>query len=142
MKITGHVQVEHYSPDGELLAVRESRNLIVNEGLNLATQLLAGNNYALNTIYLSEEQTAPDAGDTWANSGPAIGDLGAVTVSGNAVIVDATMGPYGAPQPTYYSLLLGHYDPVPHLLFARAYVGAINLQANDSLRVVWTVTIT
>ena len=40
MNITGRVQVKHYGPDGELLAVREYRNLIVNEGLNFAARLL------------------------------------------------------------------------------------------------------
>lgn len=141
MNITGRVQVKHYGPDGELLAVREYRNLIVNEGLNLAARLLDGEALPLNAIFLSEKQTAPNPGDTWANANPGIGGEGTATVSDNEITVEADLGPYSAPQPTYYSLLLAYYGPSVQTLFARVYIGPTNMGGDDSLHVTWTVTV-
>ena len=142
MNITGRVQVKHYGPDGELLAVREYHNLIVDEGLNLAARSLNGETLPLNAIFLSEKQTAPAPGDTWANSAPAIGEGGTATSVDNEITVEVDFGRYGAPQPTYYSLLLACYEPSVQTLFARVYIGPTNLGGDDSLHVTWIVTIT
>lgn len=141
MKLTGHLNLVHRNPGGEVIAAWEVDNLIVNEGLAyIANGLVSGSFYA-NNIGVAKNAGAvvpTETGDDIID-----GLYGVITsqsrVGTTARYVATIDGPYVGD--TYYSAVLVDEDIYPALI-SRALIGATHLDYGDTLEITWSITVT
>ena len=143
--ITGHMRLELRGPDGELKAVREVGNLIVDVGRDgIMDQLLASPTIIKPThMAIGTGSTAPAAGNT------ALGaeiDRNALTSKTRAAGVVTMVGDWAAGDGTNAAIAeAGVFSQASgtdatHPMYSRATFTAINKGASDTLSITWTYT--
>lgn len=142
LKITGHVRIELFGPDGLLKEVRETSNLVVTAGKNhIADQLSAApGQAAMSHMAIGTGSTAAAAGDT------ALGveiDRNALTSRTDATNVVTYVGTWAAGDGTNAALReAGIFNAASSgTMLARVVYANIDKQAGDTLTITWTVTV-
>ena len=140
-RVTGHVLVELFGPDGELKEIREVDNLVVNAGLaHIADQLSASpGEGAMSHMAIGTGSTAAAAGNT------ALGteiDRNALTSRTDSGAVVTYVGDWAAGDGTNSALReAGIFNAASAgTMLARAVYANIDKQAADTLQITWTVT--
>lgn len=144
LHITGHVLVELFDQQGDLIAEREVSNLVVTRGKqHIADQLSsAPNDAAMGWMAVGTGSTAPAAGDTLL--GTEI-DRNALTSRTDSGAVVTYVGDWAAGDATNAAIaeagIFGVVTANTVPMLARATFTAINKGASDTLKITWTVTV-
>lgn len=140
LKLTGHVTVELFGPDGRLKQREESDNLILTVGRNMiADQLLASPSLGKPThMGIGTSGTAPAAGDTTITNE----DRNALTSKTRSTNVVTMVGDWAAGEATQTNQEAGLWDAASSgNLVGRVTYGSVAKGASDTLKVTWTWTL-
>jgi len=144
LAIKGLVVLELFGPDGELKERRETRNLVVNDGLyHIADQLSDQGESAMSHMAVGTDDTAAAAGNTALGSEEGRVALTSTTQGAGASANEVTyVATFGAGTGTGALVEAGilNADTNGDLL-ARTVYSVINKGAGDSLTVTWVLTI-
>ena len=144
-ELIGSMRLELRGPDGELKAVREVHNLIVNNGRDgIMDQILASPTIIKPThMAIGTGSTAPAAGDTALGAEIDRNALTSKTRSGGVVTM---VGDWAAGDGTNAAIAeAGIFSQASgtdatHPIYSRATFTAINKGASDTLSISWTWT--
>lgn len=142
LKITGHINLKLYGPDGQLKAERDQSNLVVSTGKNfLAAWLAAATqaDYFMQYMGLGEGATAAQSTDTDLESPLASRLAGNLTSSTNIWQNQATFGAGVNTGALTEAALFS--DSTGGTMLARTVFPVINKEAGDSMVFVWQITI-
>ena len=142
IKMTGHVHLALYGPDGGLKQEQETSNLVVTAGKNhIADQLSSSpGGAAMGWMEIGTGSTAAAAGDTAL--GAAV-DRNALTSRTDATNVVTYVGTWAAGDGTNSALReAGIFNASSGgTMLARVVYSNIDKQAGDTLTITWTVTV-
>ena len=142
VKMTGHVRVELFGPDGELKEWREVDNLVVTAGKNHIADRLSSSpgGGAMSHMAIGTGSTAAAAGDTTLGAET---DRNALTSFTDAANVVTYVGDWAAGDGTNAALReAGIFNAgAAGTMLSRAVYSNIDKGANDTLKITWTVTI-
>jgi hypothetical protein len=141
VKVTGHISLRLFGPDGVLKDSREVRNVVVTVGKNyLALWLTQAtqSDYFMRYLALGTGTTAASASDTALETELATRVAGTLSSSTNVWQNQATFGPG---VDTGAITEAGIFDlSAAGTLFARQVFPVVNKGAGDSLQLTWQVT--
>lgn len=141
LKVTGHISLRLFGPDGLLKESREVKNVVVTVGKNyLALWLTQGtqSDFFMRYLALGTGVTAASASDTALQTELATRVAGALTSSTNVWQNQATFGPG---VDTGAITEAGIFSAsAAGTLFARQVFPVVNKGAGDSLQLTWQVT--
>jgi len=138
IKIKGHVNATLYGETGEVKQVFDADNLIVNAGKNwLLSRIASNTNATASLVAIGTNATAASAADT---------TLGALIYSKNGDMVSA---PYSHTVTVYFTPGEGTGTITEYGLYAsgssligRVVSGSMAKGAGDTMRVIYTLTVT
>lgn len=140
VKITGKVKIVLKSKSGKTKKVIESKNLVVNSGLNLAAKRIAGvAANAIGYIAAGSGTTAPAVGQTALQGTEHSRVALSNSVSGAVITATATIGPFAATKSIGE---LGIFDDVAAgVMFSRVTPVQFNMDPSDTIAVTWELTL-
>ena len=139
-KATGKLTVEIKNKQGEVIDVREVKNLVVDDGLEyIASRMKDTSSTAMSHMAIGTGSTAAAASDTALGTEAARVALTSTTVTANAVAYVASFGAgTGTGAITEAGILNASSGGS---LLCRTVFSVVNKGASDSMTITWTVTI-
>ena len=139
-KATGKLTVEIKNKQGEVIDVREVKNLVVDDGLEyIASRMKDTSATAMSHMAIGTGSTAAAASDTALGTEAARVALTSTTVTANAVAYVASFGAgTGTGAITEAGILNANSGGS---LLCRTVFSVVNKGASDSMTITWTVTI-
>ena len=139
-KATGKLTVEIKNKQGEVIDVREVKNLVVDDGLEyIASRMKDATATAMSHMAIGTGSTAAAASDTALGTEAARVALTSTTVTANAVAYVASFGAgTGTGAITEAGILNANSGGS---LLCRTVFSVVNKGASDSMTITWTVTI-
>ena len=139
-KDTGKLTVEIKNKQGEVIDVREVKNLVVDDGLEyIASRMKDTTATAMSHMGIGTGSTAAAAGNTALQTEAARVALTSTTVTANAV---AYVASFGAGTGTGAITEAGILNAASSgTLLCRTVFSVVNKGASDSMTITWTVTI-
>lgn len=141
LKVTGHISLRLFGPDGSLKESREIKNVVVTVGKNfLANWLTAGtqSDFFMRYLALGTGTNAASAADTTLQTELSTRVAGTLTNSTNVWQNQATFGPA---VDTGAITEAGIFSAsTSGTMFARQTFAVVNKAAGDSLQLTWQVT--
>ena len=139
-KATGKLTVEIKNKQGEVIDVREVKNLVVDDGLEyIASRMKDTSATAMSHMAIGTGSTAAAASDTALGTEAARQALTSTTVTANAVAYVASFAAgTGTGAITEAGILNAGSGGT---LLCRTVFSVVNKGASDSMTITWTVTI-
>ena len=139
-KATGKLTVEIKNKQGEVIDIREVKNLVVDDGLEyIASRMKDATATAMSHMAIGTGSTAAAAGNTALGTEAARQALTSTTVTANAV---AYVASFGAGTGTGAITEAGILNAASSgTLLCRTVFSVVNKGASDSMTITWTVTI-
>ena len=139
-KATGKLTVEIKNKQGEVIDVREVKNLVVDDGLEyIASRMKDTSATAMSHMAIGTGSTAAAASDTALGTEAARVALTSTTVTANAV---AYVASFAAGEGTGAITEAGILNAGSGgTLLCRTVFSVVNKGASDSMTITWTVTI-
>ena len=139
-KATGKLTVEIKNKQGEVIDIREVKNLVVDDGLEyIASRMKDATATAMSHMAIGTGSTAAAASDTALGTEAARVALTSTTVTANAVAYVASFGAgTGTGAITEAGILNANSSGT---LLCRTVFSVVNKGASDSMTITWTVTI-
>ena len=139
-KATGKLTVEIKNKQGEVIDVREVKNLVVDDGLEyIASRMKDTSATAMSHMAIGTGSTAAAAGNTALGTEAARQALTSTTVTANAVAYVASFAAgTGTGAITEAGILNAGSGGT---LLCRTVFSVVNKGASDSMTITWTVTI-
>ena len=122
--------------------IAESTNTVVTSGLsNIASILVSGTSYAGKYIQIGTGATAVTLPDINLQNAQGVRTLGVLTQSGNSFILESVM-PQNSPSSQILVTEAGIFTTVTGgTMIARLTFPGVIKQTTDTMRIVWTVTL-
>lgn len=144
LKLTGRLNIELRGPDGQIKDTREVDNLVVNTGLAFIASRMVGTSAAvMSHMALGSSSTAAAAGQTDVQS-----ILGSRKALSSTTIVGANsnqvqyVAAFTAGEATGAVVEAGIFNAASAgTMLCRTTFAVVNKDANDTMTVTWTVTI-
>lgn len=144
IKLTGHIDIKLFGPDGRLKDSRDIKNVIVTVGKNFLANHLASSSPVTDFMQYLEIGTGTDAAQaTDTDLQIAIGTRISGTRSDSTNIWE-NEGTFGAGIGTGAITEAGLFSnsvTATGTMFARQVFPVVNKQAGDSLQIIWQVTL-
>ena len=139
-KATGKLTVEIKNKQGEVIDIREVKNLVVDDGLEyIASRMKDATATAMSHMAIGTGSSAAAASDTALGTEAARQALTSTTVTANAV---AYVASFGAGTGTGAITEAGILNAASSgTLLCRTVFSVVNKGATDSMTITWTVTI-
>ena len=139
-KATGKLTVEIKNKQGEVIDIREVKNLVVDDGLEyIASRMKDATATAMSHMAIGTGSSAAAASDTALGTEAARVALTSTTVTANAV---AYVASFGAGTGTGAITDAGILNAASSgTLLCRTVFSVVNKGASDSMTITWTVTI-
>lgn len=141
LKLTGHISLKLFGPEGELKETREIKNVVVTVGKNFLANWLTGAtqaDYFMRYLALGTGTNAASASDTALQTELSTRVAGALTNSTNVWQNQVT---FGAGVDTGAITEAGIFSaPSVGTMFARQVFAVVNKASGDSLQLTWQVT--
>ena len=139
-KATGKLTVEIKNKQGEVIDIREVKNLVVDDGLEyIASRMKDATATAMSHMAIGTGTTAAAAADSALGSEAARNALTSTTVTSNAV---AYVASFAAGEGTGAITEAGILNAGSSgTLLCRTVFSVVNKGASDSMTITWTVTI-
>jgi hypothetical protein len=139
-KATGKLTVEIKNKQGEVIDIREVKNLVVDDGLEyIASRMKDATATAMSHMAIGTGSSAAAASDTALGTEAARQALTSTTVTANAV---AYVASFGAGTGTGAITEAGILNAASSgTLLCRTVFSVVNKGASDSMTITWTVTI-
>ena len=139
-KATGKLTVEIKNKQGEVIDIREVKNLVVDDGLEyIASRMKDATATAMSHMAIGTGSSAAAASDTALGTEAARQALTSTTVTANAVAYVASFGAgTGTGAITEAGILNAGSGGT---LLCRTVFSVVNKGASDSMTITWTVTI-
>lgn len=141
LKLTGHISLKLFGPEGDLKETREIKNVVVTVGKNFLANWLTGAtqaDYFMRYLALGTGTNAASASDTALQTELSTRVAGALTNSTNVWQNQVT---FGAGVDTGAITEAGIFSaPSVGTMFARQVFAVVNKASGDSLQLTWQVT--
>lgn len=141
LTMTGRLKIVLSNADGQIVDVRESKNLVVTTGKAFIASRMAGSSASVMThMAIGTSSDTPVAGNTTLGSEVARATLTSTTPNNNDVVYVATF-PAGSPSSTAAIVEAGLFNAASGgTMLCHAPIGVITKPPTMSLTITWTVT--